>query len=60
MAFDDLESLNAWLYLQCDALGSRPHPEQQDQTVDAVFGVIRLLLLTPVAVVLAEPVLPIV
>jgi hypothetical protein len=26
LAFDDLESLNAWLYLQCDALGSRRHP----------------------------------
>jgi len=38
LAFEDLESLNAWLYLQCDALGSRPHPEQQDQTVDAVFA----------------------
>ena len=38
LAFDDLEGLNAWLYLQCDALGSRPHPERQDQTVDAVFA----------------------
>ena len=37
LVFEDMESLNAWLYLQCDALGSRPHPEQQDQTVDAVF-----------------------
>ena len=26
LAFDDLEGLNAWLYLQC----SRPHPERSD------------------------------
>ena len=38
LAFDDLESLNAWLYLQCEALGSRPHPEQKDQTIDAMFA----------------------
>lgn len=38
LAFEDLESLNVWLNLQCDALGSRPHPEQEDQTVDAVFA----------------------
>lgn len=38
LAFDDLEGLNAWLYLRCNELGSRPHPEQKDQTVDAVFA----------------------
>ena len=37
LCFDDLESLNAWLFLRCNALGSRAHPEQKDQTVDAVF-----------------------
>lgn len=34
LAFDDLESLNAWLHLRCDAFGSRRHPERQDHTVD--------------------------
>ena len=38
LAFDDLEGLNAWLYLRCNELGSRPHPEQNDQAVDAVFA----------------------
>lgn len=38
LAFEDLESLNAWLYLQCDALGSRRHPERQDHTVDVIFS----------------------
>ena len=38
LAFDDLESLNAWLHLQCDALGSRRHPERHDHTVDAIFA----------------------
>jgi len=38
LAFDDLESLNAWLNLRCDALGSRRHPERQDHTVDAIFS----------------------
>ncbi len=37
LCFEDLESLNAWLLLRCDALGSRVHPEQKDQTVDEVF-----------------------
>lgn len=38
LSFDDLDSLNAWLDLQCDALGTRSHPEQQDHTIDAVFA----------------------
>ena len=38
LCFDDLESLNAWLFLRCNKLGSRSHPEQKDQTVDAVFA----------------------
>ena len=38
LVFEDLEGLNAWLYLQCDALGSRPHPEQKDQAIDVVFA----------------------
>lgn len=38
LAFEDLESLNAWLNLRCDALGSRRHPERQDHTVDAIFS----------------------
>lgn len=38
LVFEDLDALNAWLYLQCDALGSRPHPEQKDQAVDVVFA----------------------
>ena len=41
LCFDDLESLNAWLFLRCNALGSRAHPEQKDQTVDAVFALER-------------------
>jgi len=35
--FDDLEALNAWLFLRCDELGTRPHPDQKDQTIDAIF-----------------------
>ena len=38
LCFDDLESLNAWLFLRCNALGSRAHPEQKDQTIDEVFA----------------------
>ena len=35
---DDLQSLNDWLLLHCqNELGSRPHPEQKDQTIDALF-----------------------
>jgi transposase len=37
LSFDDLDSLNAWLHLRCDELGARPHPEQKDKTIDAVF-----------------------
>ncbi len=37
LKFDDLESLNAWLYQACDKLGSRSHPEQKDKTVDEMF-----------------------
>ena len=38
LVFEDLESLNAWLYLRCNDLGSRSHPEQRDRTIDAVFA----------------------
>ncbi len=41
LCFDDLESLNAWLLLRCNALGSRAHPEQKDQAIDAVFALER-------------------
>ena len=41
LCFDDLEALNAWLFLSCNKLGSRAHPEQKDQTVDAVFALER-------------------
>lgn len=37
LEFEDLEALNAWLLLRCDGLGSRPHPEQKDQTIDEIF-----------------------
>ena len=37
--FEDLDALNAWLSLRCNELGSRPHPDQKDQTIDAVFAV---------------------
>ena len=37
--FDDLDALNVWLSLRCNELGSRPHPDQKDQTVDAIFAV---------------------
>lgn len=38
LCFDDLEALNAWLFLRCNELGSRAHPEYKDQTVDAAFA----------------------
>ena len=37
LSFDDLASLNDWLYLRCNELGSRSHPERQDQTIDEMF-----------------------
>lgn len=37
LCFDDLESLNDWLYLRCNELGSRRHPERGDQTIDEMF-----------------------
>ena len=38
LKFDDLQSLNDWLLLHCqNELGSRPHPEQKDQTIDVLF-----------------------
>ena len=37
-SFDDLESLNAYLYKACDDIGSRPHPEQKEKTVDEIFA----------------------
>lgn len=36
--FEDLDALNAWLSLRCDELGARPHPDQKDQTIDALFA----------------------
>jgi len=41
LCFDDLESLNAWLFARCNALGSRCHPEQKEQTIDEVFALER-------------------
>jgi transposase len=38
LSFDDLESLNDWLYLRCNELGSRRHPDSQDQTIDEVYA----------------------
>ena len=37
LSFDDLASLNDWLYLRCNELGSRLHPERRDQTIDEMF-----------------------
>ena len=37
LRFDDLESLNAWLLLRCQELGSRAHPDHKDQTIDEIF-----------------------
>jgi len=39
--FDDLDALNAWLSLRCNELGSRPHPEQKEQSIDAIFALER-------------------
>jgi len=36
--FEDLDALNAWLSLRCNELGSRSHPDQKDQTIDAIFA----------------------
>jgi len=36
--FEDLDALNAWLSLRCNELGARPHPDQKDQTIDALFA----------------------
>ena len=30
--------LNAWLSLRCNELGIRAHPDQKDQTIDAIFA----------------------
>ncbi len=38
LVFEDMDALNDWLQLQCEDLGNRPHPEQQDRTIDAVFA----------------------
>ena len=38
LEFDSLEDLNDWLLLRCNTLGARPHPEQKDQSVDALFA----------------------
>ncbi|WP_204844752.1 Mu transposase domain-containing protein [Paremcibacter congregatus] len=37
LSFNDLASLNDWLYLRCNELGSRRHPERRDQTIDEMF-----------------------
>ena len=39
--FEDLDALKAWLSLRCNELGSRPRPDQKDQTIDAVFAVVK-------------------
>ena len=36
--FSDLDALNAWLSLRCNELGIRAHPDQKDQTTDAIFA----------------------
>ena len=36
--FDDLESLNDYLYKACDDLGSRGYPEMKEKTVDEMFA----------------------
>jgi len=36
-AFDDLDALNDWLRLRCEALADRPHPERSDRTIAEVF-----------------------
>ena len=36
--FEDLDALNAWLALRCNELGTRSHPEQKDQSIDAIFA----------------------
>ena len=42
LEFDNLDDLNDWLLLRCNNdLGSKAHPEQKDQTVDALFEVER-------------------
>jgi transposase len=38
LSFDDLESLNDGLLLRCNELGSKAHPEKQDQTIDEIFA----------------------
>lgn len=38
LVFEDMDALNDWLRLRCEELGNRPHPEQQDRTIDAVFA----------------------
>lgn len=37
-AFDDLDSLNAWLRLRCGELANRPHPEQRDRSIADMFA----------------------
>jgi transposase len=44
VCFEDLEALNAWLLLRCKELGTRAHPEQKDQTIDAIFAHERAVL----------------
>ena len=41
LEFDSLEDLNDWLLLRCNTLGARPHPEQQEQSVDDIFALER-------------------
>ena len=38
LKFDDLEALNSWLLLRCNELGTRPHPEQKEQSIDEIFA----------------------
>ena len=37
-SFEDMDTLNDWLRLGCEELANRPHPEQKDRTIDAVFA----------------------
>ncbi len=38
LKFDDLEALNSWQLLRCNELGTRPHPEQKEQSIDEIFA----------------------
>ena len=51
--FSDLDALNAWLSLRCNELGIRAHPDQKDQTIDAIFAMEQAEL-RPIGMVLTD------